>query len=144
MKAFTSPSGFYAVEHPNDWNDSREENIVNICPPDESGAVTLSAYHGSGATLEVGLQVFTNTFKDYTVLSSWQPAVADTWTGFTAEFAQSDATSRRIWLATCAHRKAILVLVTANDIEVAMQFRRPIYQAILDSLVIPQSEAGDD
>jgi hypothetical protein len=138
MRAFTSPSGFYAVQHPNDWNDSREENIVNICPPDESSAVTLSAYHG--ATLELGLQMMTDVFKDYTILSPWQSTAHHNWTGFAAEFVQPDDTEKRVWLAVCAHRSPVLVLATANDTEDAMKIRRATYQAILDSLVINHTE----
>src|SRR4030095_7674958 len=43
---YRSPSGFYSVDHPSDWKVERDENIVNLTPGDESGAVTISAYIG--------------------------------------------------------------------------------------------------
>ena len=40
---YRSPSGFYSIDHPSDWRVEKDENIVNIIPADDSGAVTISA-----------------------------------------------------------------------------------------------------
>jgi hypothetical protein len=141
LATFTSPAGFYTVKYPSEWKTSREDNTVNIAPKDESGAVTISAYHGDVATREHAQQLIERVFKGYESVSRLQSTAHNDWTGISAEFHRSDSAGRRSWLVLAACRDKVLVLVTANDTEQAMQDRRITYQAILDSLVITDPDA---
>lgn len=51
-KTYRSPCGIYELEYPRNWKLPREENILNICPRDEIGAVTISAYSFESKTNE--------------------------------------------------------------------------------------------
>ena len=81
---YASPAGFYSVSHPKDWIVSRvekDDNIVNIAPPDATGAVTISAFHGD-FTLEDLQQLMERTFKQYRVVSALQREKTNNSTGF--------------------------------------------------------------
>ncbi len=142
MTTYTSPAGFYTVQHPANWRVSREENIVNIYPPDESGSVTISAFRGDGVSPLVLRGLIERTFKDYQVVSSLRPISQNNWDGLQAELSQSVDTGLRAWLVIGTTYGKVLVLITANDTEDAMQSRRQTYQSILDSLVLADPEAG--
>src|SRR5438874_2224010 len=76
---YTSPGGFFTVSHPKDWIASRAENdgnILNIAPPDATGAVTISAFHGD-FMLEDLQQLMERTFKQYRVVSALQREKTD-------------------------------------------------------------------
>ena len=88
MTTYTSPAGFYTVQHPSDWRVSREENIVNIYPPDESGSVTISAFRGDGVSPLVLRGLIERTFKNYETVSSLRPISRNNWDGLQAEFSQ--------------------------------------------------------
>jgi hypothetical protein len=140
MMTYSSPAGFYTVEHPADWRVSREENIVNIYPPDESGAVTISAFRGDGVSPLALRGLIERTFKGYKVVSSLRPISQNNWDGLRAELLQSVDTGLRSWLVIGTTYGKVLVLITANDTEEAMSSRRQTYESILDSLVLADPE----
>jgi Domain of unknown function (DUF3805) len=140
---YTSPRGFFTVSHPKNWIASRvenDDNIVNIAPPDATGAVTISAFHGD-FTLEDLQQLMERTFKQYRVVSALQREKTDNSTGLVGEFLQIEGNEKRVWLTRTALRGHVMVFMTANDTDTAMKHRRRIYERILKSLVVRDSDS---
>jgi len=135
-------SQIYRSQHPADWRVSREENIVNIYPPDASGSVTISAFRGDGVSPLVLRGLIERTFKDYEIVSSMRPISQNNWDGLQAEFSQATDTGLRGWLVIGTTYGKVLVMITANDTEEAMSSRRQAYESILDSLVLADPEEG--
>jgi hypothetical protein len=136
MTTYTSPAGFYTIEHPADWKVSRQENIVNILPRDGGGEVTISAFHGKDVSPLLVPRLIGKVFKDYEVVSPLRAVSQNNWNGLQAEFLQSVDTGLRSWLVVGACYRKVLVIITANDTQEAMPSRRHIYESILDSLVL--------
>jgi hypothetical protein len=140
---YTSPGGFFTVSHPKDWIASRvenDDNIVNIAAPDATGAVTISAFHGDFA-LEDLQQLMERTFKQYRVVSALRREKTDNSTGLVGEFLQMNGNEKRVWLARAALRGHVMIFITANDTDTAMKHRRLIYERILKSLVLKDSDS---
>jgi hypothetical protein len=140
---YTSPAGFYTLMYPKGWSVSHpnsDENIVNITPPDASGAVTISAFHGPFAP-EHPQQLAERTFKQFQVVSALHPTATEKWKAVEGEFLQVEGDERRVWLARVASRGSVLVFITANDLESAMKARRALYTRVLDSLILTDPDA---
>jgi hypothetical protein len=140
MLIYESPAGFYRVQHPADWRVSRDENIVNLLPPEGSGEVTISAFQGGGASPLALHGLIQRVFKDYEVVSSLRATSQNNWDGLQAEFLQAVDTGFRSWLVVGACHGSVLVLITANDTQEAMPSKRHIYESILSSLVLTDPE----
>ena len=138
LATFVGPAGFYTVHYPADWHVAHDDSVVNISPPDDTGAVTISVYHGETATVELAKHLIQRVSKDWTVVSELAPMLHNNWNGITGEFNHMDDVGRRVWIVTAACRNGVLVLITANDLAEAMKSRRNAYQGILDSLVIKE------
>ena len=136
MTTYSSPAGFYTVEHPANWRISRDGNIVNILPPEGSGEVTISAFHGSGATPLALRGLIDRVFKNYEVSSPLRAISQNNWDGLQAEFLQSVDGGFRSWLVIGACHRQTLVLITANDTQEAMPSQQHIYESILCSLIL--------
>jgi hypothetical protein len=132
--AYESPSGFYMVEHPADWRIRRDKNILNIFPPEGSDEITISAFHNVPLTTVNGL--IERTFKDYQVVSPLSAISQNNWDGLQGEFLQTVETGLRSWLVIGARYKKVLVFITTNDTQEAMQSLRPFYEFILSSLTL--------
>lgn len=140
---YTSPAGFYSLTYPKDWTVSPAEsdkNIVNITPPDASGAVTISAFHGPFAP-EHPQQLAERTFKQFQVVSALHPTATDKCKAVEGEFLQVEGDETRVWLARVITRGEVLVFITANDLESAMKARRTLYTRVLDSLRLTDPDA---
>ena len=140
---YTSPAGFYTLTYPKDWTVSYAEsdkNILNITPPDASGAVTISAFHGPFAP-EHPRQLAERAFKQFHVVSALHPTATDKWKAIEGEFLQVEGAETRVWLARVAARGEVLVFIAANDLESAMKARRTVYTRILDSLRLTDPDA---
>jgi hypothetical protein len=131
---FTSPTSVYSLEYPGSWRVVREENILNIVVPDESGAVTISAYVGERADLDVVKRQLSAPFKECEVRSPVANESRNGWDGYTQEFSCANQDGPREWIATIAQNGRALVLITANDQSRRMQERKPTYLRILHSL----------
>lgn len=140
MTSYSSPAGFYNVEHPIDWKISREENILNIFPPDETGAVTISAFQGNSVSPLAMRGLMERIFKDYEVVSSLNAISLNNWDGLQTELLQSTDSGMRSWLAVGACYRKVMVLITANERLETMPSRRHIYESILNSLVLADPE----
>lgn len=140
MITYESPAGFYTVEHPANWKIVRDENIVNILPPEGSGEITISAFHGGGATPMALNGFIQRFFKNHEVVSPIRPLSQNNWDGLQAEFLQTVETGLRSWLIIGACYGKVLVLITANDTQEAMQSQRNIYESILNSLTLSDPE----
>lgn len=138
LAAFTGPAGLYTVHYPADWHVAHDDSVANISPPDETGAVTISAYYGETATVELAKHLIQRASKDWTVVSELAPRLHNNWNGIIGEFNHTDDVGPRVWIVVGACRNGVLVLITANDLAGAMKSRRNTYQAILDSLVIKE------
>jgi hypothetical protein len=64
MKTFESPAGFYSIRYRSDWKVYRDENLVNIVPPDERGAVTISASHSDSGDMKPFFEVTREPFAN--------------------------------------------------------------------------------
>jgi hypothetical protein len=143
MLTYESPVGFYTVEHPADWRVSRDGddgNIANICPPEGSGAVTISAFHGGSASPMALSGMFDRIFKSFEVVSSKRPFSQNNWDGLQAEYLQSVDGGFRSWLVIGALYRKTMVLITANDTQEAMPALRQTYESILYSLALADPE----
>jgi len=141
--AYESTAGFYTVEHPADWRVSRDGddgNIANIRPPEGSGEVTISAFHGGGASPMALSGMFDRVFKSFEVVSSKRPLSQNNWDGLQAEYLQSVDGGFRSWLVIGALYRKTLVLITANDTQEAMPSLRQTYESILYSMVLADPE----
>jgi hypothetical protein len=143
MVVYESTAGFYTVEHPADWRISRAEsdkNILNILPPEGSGEVTISAFHGGGASPLALRGLIDRVFKNYEVVSPLRAISQNNWDGLQAEFLQSVGAGFRSWLVIGACYRKVLVVITANDTQEAMPLQRHVYESILNSLVLADPE----
>ncbi|MGH7950808.1 MAG: hypothetical protein ACREFE_02660 [Limisphaerales bacterium] len=140
MITYESPAGFYTVEHPANWKIKRDENIVNILPPEGGGEITISAFHGSGASPMALNGLMQRVFKNYEVVSPMRPLSQNNWDGLQAELLQKVETGLRSWLVIGACYRKVLVLITANDTQEAMPSQRHIYESILNSLALSDPE----
>lgn len=136
--AYESPSGFYTVEHPGIWRIKREENILNIYPPDGDGAVTISAFYEIPPTALKGL--IERTFKNYQIVSPLNAISRNNWEGFHCELTQTTDTGFRSWLVIGAYYKKVSVFISANDTQESMPLQRAIYEYILDSITLADPE----
>jgi len=137
MTTYSSMAGFYTVEYPENWRISCEGNIVNIFPPEANGAVTISAFHGIGASLNESIG---QLFKNYQAVSPPHPVSRNNWNGLQAEYLQQVDEGFRYWVVIGAIYRKTLVLITANDTKTDMTSQRHIYESILYSLVLTDPE----
>jgi hypothetical protein len=121
---YISPASVYSLEHPDSWRVVREENVVNIVVPDESGAVTVSAYVGERTGLDVVKRQLSAPFKECEVRSPVANESRNGWDGYTQEFSCANQDGPREWIATIAQNGRALVLITANDQSRRMQERK--------------------
>jgi len=142
MLIYESPAGFYRVEHPADWRVCRDDNIVNLLPPQGSGEVTISAFEGGGASPLALRGLIERVFKTYEVVSSLRATSQNNWDGLQAEFLQAVDGGFRSWLVVGACYRTVLVLITANDTQEAMPSYRHIYEGVLNSLVLSDPGGG--
>ena len=60
---YRSPAGFFSLQHPAAWSVTVKDNIVNICPPDQTGAITVSAFHGTPPVPSFAQKWLADTFE---------------------------------------------------------------------------------
>jgi hypothetical protein len=130
---YRSPSGLYSVDHPSDWKVEREENIVNIIPGDESGAVTISAYLGKAAE-SIPEQLVWGAFDTYQPTTPLRTVTGSGWKGVRRAFLDTSQTPHREWVAIVAKNARGMVLITSNEAEPKIEERAGIYARIFKSL----------
>jgi hypothetical protein len=140
---YRSPAGFYTVEHPTNWRVACEGNIVNIRPPDETGAVTVSAFHGAPPVPDFERKLLADTFQNDEALSEVEVVSRNGWTGLRQGFV-SPAPDVRAWVAIVATVAPVFVLITANDTPRQFSERGDTYGRILESLrlAMPEQQQG--
>ena len=142
---YTSPASLYSVEYPSDWHVTREENIVNISPPDESGAVTISAYVGLPADPKLVKKLLTSQFAKCEARSQITKEARNDWEGYTQEFVCPNQDGRREWVSTVAQKGGTSVFITAHAESRRMSESRSTYLHILQSLrILEPVSTGDD
>lgn len=133
---YTSPAGFYTIGHPKNWRVSRDQNIVNIIPPDASGTITISAYHGGAPFPQFPQTWLQDTFEAETPTSEMTPFSENGWRGIKQDYIDNSAAKPLEWIAIVAESEPLFVLITANDSPQQMRMRREIYEDIMHSLVL--------
>ncbi len=128
-----SPSGFYSVNYPPDWKLQQDNNIFNIVPKDESGAVTISAYIGNAAP-SLAEYLISETFKTQQPTSPLIKISGSGWKGIRRTFLDTSETPHREWEAIMATNAYGMVLITSNEISPKTADRGPVYAKILRSL----------
>jgi hypothetical protein len=133
---YRSPTQFYSVDHPGDWRVKREENIVNIFPADDSGAVTISAYIGKrGKPRPVTAeQLISTAFPTQQPTSPLLTVTGSGWKGLRRTFVDKSKTPHRdceIIVATSADG---MVIITLNETLPRIAEREPVYTRIMRSL----------
>jgi len=136
MKKLESPARFYSIQYPASWKVSREGNIVNVFPPDENGAVTISAFHSDSGDMDVFLRITREPFSRSEAVVPFSRFENAPLTGIAGEFREKQDGVWRYWLVRGVHLKHVYVLITANDLEKDFPKRRAEYLNILDSLVL--------
>ena len=130
---YRSPSGFYSVDHPGNWRVERSENIVNIIPDDESGAVTISAYLGKPAA-GAPKQLISKAFGAYQSISPLVTVTGSGWKGFRQAFLDKSQTPHRELVVVIATSAGGMVIITWNEVSPRTGERASVYGRIFDSL----------
>lgn len=130
---YRSHSGFYSVDHPSDWRVARDENIVNIIPGDESGAVTISAYIGTTAPGRPE-QLISEAFGTQQPTSPLLTVSGSGWRGVRRTFVDKSHTPHREWVVMVATNASGMVVITLNEVSPRIAERAPVYMRILESL----------
>jgi hypothetical protein len=136
---YRSPSAFYSVDHPSDWSVEREENIVNIMPDDESGAVTISAYIGKPKPGQPE-KIIAETFDTQQPTSPLVSVTGSGWEGVRRTFLDTSLTPHREWVVVIATNASGMVIITSNEVSPRIPERAPIYLRIFDSLQLSTLE----
>jgi hypothetical protein len=142
LKKFESPAGFYSIEYPSEWKLARDGDIVNIFPPDERGAVTISAFHSESGDMQAFLHMTREPFASSEGVVRFSPYRKAPLSGIAGEFREEQDGVWRYWVVRGIHLKHVFVLVTANDVEADSPRRRSQYLSILDSLVLNDPKKG--
>jgi hypothetical protein len=134
--SYRSPTEFYSVEHPGDWKVQREENIINILPGDESGAVTISAYIGKrGKPFPLDPEkLISGAFPTQQPTSALSTVTGPGWKGLRRTFLDKSLTPQRAWEIIVATSADGMVIITSNEASPRMAERAPVYTRILQSL----------
>ena len=135
-QTFTSPAGFYTVKYPTSWHVMTQDNIVNIMPEGESGAITVSAFHGEPPVDKFPTKWLRDSFENETPTSELKPFSRNGWSGVTQTFREPK--DGRAWIAIVAQKGKVFVLITANDERDQMIKRHSTYERILESLVLSE------
>jgi hypothetical protein len=130
---YRSPSGFYSVDHPSDWRVERDENIVNIVPGDDSGAVTISAYLGKAAAGDPE-QLISKIFDTYQPTSPLLTVTGSGWKGVRRAFLDRSQTPQRELVVIVATNARGMVILTWNEVSPRNEETAPVYRRIFDSL----------
>ena len=138
---YRSPSEFYSIDHPSNWRVEREENIVNIIPDDESGAVTISAYIGKAAPGDAE-QIISATFATQQPTSPLLTVTGSGWKGVRRTFLDKSLTPHREWVVIVATNADGMVIVTTNGVSPGIAKRAPVFARILQSLQLSTPKRG--
>ena len=130
---YQSPSGFYSVDHPSDWRVEKDENIVNIIPGDDSGAVTISAYLGKPAA-GYPEQLIAETFGTYQPTSPLLTVTGSGWKGVRRAFLDKSRTPHRELVIVVAANARGMVIITWNEVSPRIAESAPVYGRIFSSL----------
>jgi hypothetical protein len=130
---YRSPSGFYSVDHPSDWRVARDENIVNIVPVDESGAVTISAYLGKAAA-GYPERLISETFGTFQPTSPLRTVTGSGWKGARRTFLDKSATPHRELVVIVAANAGGIVIITWNEVSPRIEKMAPVHRRIFNSL----------
>lgn len=139
-KTYTSPAEFYSVDHPVRWHVSREENIVNIAPPDPTGAITISAYYGEAPIADFTQTWLRDSFEAKTPTTKLQRVSRNGWQGYRQEFVEDIEAGQRAWIAIVAESGPVFVLITANELVPVTQKRRDTYERMMESVKLHPPE----
>lgn len=131
-QTFTSSAGFYTVKYPTSWHVMTKDNIVNIMPEGESGAITVSAFHGEPPIDKFPAKWLRDSFENEISTSELKPLSRNGWSGVTQTFREPK--DGREWIAIVAQKGKVFVLITANDERDQMTKRHSTYERILESL----------
>jgi hypothetical protein len=133
---YRSPTQFYSVEHPGDWRVKRDENIVNIMPDDDRGAVTISAYIGKRGKPHpiTAEQLISSTFPTQQPTSPLLTVSGSGWKGLRRTFLDKSLNPQRAWEIIVATNADGMVIITSNEASPRMAERAPVYTRIMQSL----------
>jgi hypothetical protein len=130
---YRSPSGLYSVDHPADWRVERDENIVNIMPDDDSGAVTISAYLGKPPA-GTPKQLIAQAFGAHQPTSPLVTVTGSGWKGVRQTFLDKSETPHRELVVVIARSAGGMVIITWNEDSPGIAERASVYGRIFDSL----------
>ena len=131
---YRSPSGFYSVDHPADWRVERDENIVNITPGDDSGALTISAYVGGKPAAGALEQLIAKAFGAFQPTSPLAKVTGTGWKGVRQTFLDKSQNPHRELVVVIATSAGGMVIITWNEVSPKTGDSAPIYERIFDSL----------
>ena len=133
---YRSPSGFYSIDHPRDWRVKRDENIVNITPDDDNGAVTISAYIGEpGKPPPVDAErLIAKAFPTQQPTSPLLTVTGSGWKGMRRTFLDKSKTPQLEWEIIVATSADGMVIITSNEASPRVAERAPVYTRIMRSL----------
>ena len=133
---YRSPTAFYSVDHPSDWRVKRDENIVNITPDDDTGAVTISAYIGKRGKPQpvTAEQLISGAFPTQQPTSPLLTVTGSGWKGMRRTFLDKSKTPHREWEIIVATSADGMVIITSNEASPKMAEMAPVYTRIMKSL----------
>jgi hypothetical protein len=133
-KTYNSPEGIYELEYPKSWILHREENILNIFPKDQIGAVTISAFLFKSQTNKDILQLLNKQFGLEKREIKVDLKKIDNTTIFEFEYLNEE--DKRYWIVVGKKGSKNFALGTINSTEKDMLNRRKKYYRILDTLIV--------
>ena len=133
-RTYRSPGGIYELEYPRNWKLLREENILNICPRDEIGAVTISAYSFESKTNEEIIKLLRDQFESTNRKINIDMKILGQQAAFQFKF--FDNMTNRSWMVIAKRHNKDFVLATVNSTEEDMEHRRIEYIRILNRLTL--------
>jgi len=139
---YRSPSEFYSVDHPSDWRVERDENIVNIMPHDETGAVTISAYIGKRPASLKAEQLISVALPTQQPTSPLHTVTGSGWKGIRRTFLDKSEIPHHAWEIIVATNADGMVIITSNGASPKIKERAPVYTRIMRSLKLSTPKRG--
>jgi len=129
-----SPSGFFQIRFPVDWQQFQDGNILTLVPPWKTGSVTISAFGRSGSKPVPLQSLLSKAFTQALPTTELSEIHLESWSGYVQEFESQEDEGLLHWIAIAAERDNVFVLMTAVELQHVMNEKRSIFEEVLHSV----------
>lgn len=131
-----SQSGFYVLDCPSDWKQSQEDNVLNVFPESQSGAVTVSAFISQDKNPEKLLPIVREESEGKETVKPFCPLQQRGAKGISGIFKDISNPEGVIWYVIGLHTEKVFVFATANVSEKEYETQKAVYENVLSSIVL--------